>query len=152
MKHTENIVFKAGKNDRRAIKGLADKIASKSDEWKSATDGGLKAILDGDPSTHGGLRYRDRAAFELDLGKERALVGIRVNGRGRGNALGISLLAEIDGEWKRLVDHCLVDGEGGTEALFEKVTARKLRVELHGMPRNNHISLGEFMLFEPAGK
>ncbi|MFP4140967.1 MAG: discoidin domain-containing protein [Phycisphaerae bacterium] len=152
MKHTEDIVFKAGKNDRRCIKGLADKVTSRSDEWKSSSDGGLKAILDGDPSTTGGVRNRDRAAFELDLGKEQDLLGIRINGRGRGNALGVSLFAEIEGQWKRLVDHCLVDGDGGTEALFEKVTARKLRVELHGMPGNNNVSLGEFMLFEPAGK
>ncbi len=152
MKHTENIVFKAGKNDRRAIKGLADKIASKSDEWKSADDGGLKAVLDGDPSTSGGVRGRDRAAFELDLGKEQALLGMRANGRGRGNALGVSLFARVDGKWKRLVNHCLVDRDGGTEALFEKVTARRLRVELHGMPGNNNVSLGEFMLLEPADK
>ena len=152
MKHTEDITFKAGKNDRRCIKGLAEKVTSKSDEWKSSSDGGLKAILDGDPSTQGGVRGRNRAAFELDLGKEQDLLGIRVNGRGGGNALGVSLFAEIDGGWKRLVDHCLVDGEGGTEALFEKVTVRKLRVELHGMPSNNNVSLGEFMLLEPAGE
>jgi len=133
----------------RPIDGLGEMVAENSEQWNSASEGGLAAILDGKVDTRGGVRHEDRASFVIDLQTLKTLSGLWVHAGGQAEAAGgVSVHLKVDKKWEPVLVRRLIGNDGWSNLSFHPTQANQVRITLHGFPSNDNITINELQLIE----